>query len=420
MSAQNHTATQPDIHEGIVSVMTEPGSADDFIALSPGMARPGLTGPVSLDLGEGTFKLVNVPHDVFLAASLPGLEVHLAPHIDAHIEALRVVAPDIAEQATGYANQLFRTLVANPSFSEVLARTGQLVSALREVGDQFYTELGRDVFGPTTARFVEGVLEGAPAGSTVAFLARDAEIIFVAAQVLAERPDIAAKELQLVYPTVNRLTLGIEDEMTGADQGGLAPHAEDYLMQQGFLNPNGVTLVDVGCWGTMVDAFLNLAEVGTVPARFDGVYFLYSHLGQIHGHMNLVARAAGLGSNGELEAIADTFEALPREMARTTALTVGDGGSIKPDYTGLVVDSPFLASWRGALLQGAREAADELRVRPDSFPNAEEALHILIEKQQEASQGQFTGVLGSHTPTWSHGEEWRSSWRWGQVPPIES
>ncbi|MBN8548931.1 MAG: hypothetical protein J0M12_06425 [Deltaproteobacteria bacterium] len=344
-----------------------------------------------------------------------------------HAADLYQVAPDMRDISHEYAGALFATLQRSPAFPLELARhqvglTAEdgVISGLRRSGEVFYRDLGQVAFGPLSVHFVRAVLDQAPERSTVAFPARDGELFFEIAKILCEDPVLAQKELMLTYPTVNRKTLGTDDEMSAdheALRGTDDPLVVRYLRQEAFFNPNGVVVADVGCWGTMVDALLQAHGKGNFPINLKGVHFLFSHLDQISGYMNILAQSSPDITEKHLEAIADTFEALPRFVTRSTGYRESEG-VVVPDYDGHTVDSPFLEAWHQALLEGGRVAAREFLTDPLSFPSPNVALMLLQSRHLAAQAGAFTGVFGHNTPTWSKGDEWRASWRWGNIAPI--
>ncbi len=335
-----------------------------------------------------------------------------------YANALVAVAPDMKDFAPEYVAQLFAHC------KQLSGRATPTVVDLGIAGDSFYFSYGEALLGPLVVQFVRSVLTQAPHGSTVVFPARDAKIFYQCATVLSESADYSKKDLRISYPTVNRKTFGIEDEMNPNRSELLSitnPLVKEYLQQEGFLNTNGVVIADVGAWGTMVDAVLTASQRGDLPIKLAGVHFLFSHLPKnISGFMNTVLGQSGRDpSDVKLEPIADTFESLPRPETRSIGYERDTSGKLQPKYKARNYDDLCLSHWEDSLLAGVRAAAASYLRRPDLFPSAEAALQRVLEAHSKAQQGKFTGIFVTNTPTWSEGGAWRDNWKHGVIAPLK-
>lgn len=262
----------------------------------------------------------------------------------------------------------------------------------------------------------------APPGATVAFLARDAQPYFEAAQLLNQRDDLARKGLALRYVTLNRSHLGIVDE--NLEKGQQRPRSpeqraltNEYLEQEGFANPKGVVIVDTGCWGSMIEKLLDKANTrGVDKLNIRYVFFMYSHNSDIFGFVNHVAKREGprnLDKGGIF--IGDTFECLPKGEQSSENFQRAINGNIEPVKR--PIESEYLAAWGDAVLSGVKGAAALYLSSPERFPTASQALLILAEQKEEA-KNRFTGVLPQATPEWSDGKDFLKRWKLSAIPPV--
>jgi hypothetical protein len=334
-------------------------------------------------------------------------------------------APDMKSFEASYVKPLFRLIASTLSRDHLRDDQDlqdQVKKEIVKCGSEIYEQVGREVLGPLVVRFAECVLKHAPPGSTVAFLARDAQPYFEAARVLNKREDLASKGLNVRYVTLNRGHLQIADE--NLEKGGLKPRdsaqeklIDAYLAQEGFGNPRGVVIVDTGCWGTMIQKLLEEAQVrGPDKLNIQQVFFMYSRNDSIFGFVNEVAKAHGpskLAKQGVF--IADTFEGLPKGEESSKEFAQVSDGPVSPIPR--PIDSDYLAEWQEAVLRGVRESTAAYLQSPELFPTAGQALSILEDNRLEAKNS-FTGVLPHATPEWSDGKGFLKGWTLSDIPPV--
>lgn len=344
-----------------------------------------------------------------------------------YVRQLCKAAPDMKSFVDSYVGPLFQRIAANLSRNGIGNATDleeEVKQGILKCGSDIYEEVGREVLGPLVVRFAECVLLHAPPGSTVAFLARDAQPYFAAAGVLNQRDDIARKGVNLRYVTLNRGHLKIADENLdkgGAQLNGRAQEAllDEYLAQEGFGNPRGVVIVDTGCWGTMIEKLMKEAEIrGAEKLNIQQVFFMYSHNPHIFGYVNKVARLHGPGKLAtEGVFIGDTFECLPKGEESSKEFTRGDDKKVRPVRR--PIESDYLTAWQEAVLRGVEASAKVFLGSPERFPTGSQALSILEEKKSEA-RNSFTGVLPQATPEWSDGKDFLKRCLLSEVPPVNS
>ncbi len=354
------------------------------------------------------------------------IETILAEELKAYMQSLCNAAPDLNSMVERYVAGLFQKIGDRIRLQD-LSREGNFETAVRDAivegGEELYFTAGRDVLGPLVTRFVEHILTDAPRGATIAFLARDAELYFEAAKILAERPDILDRDLKLRYVTLNRQHFKIQDENLNREQPTESDHEQErlrelYMKQQMFDNPNGVVIVDTGCWGTMIEKLWNaMAEKGRDVLNLTHVYFMYSYNPAIYGYVNHIAQKNEqryLASQGVF--IGDTFECLPKPEESSTGFSMGDDGVVEPVRR--PITSHYLSSWNEAVLRGIRASSRRLVASPSNFPTAEEALK-LIEQNRVAAGEEFTGVLPQATPKWTKGDEYLRNWKLAPISPQQ-
>jgi hypothetical protein len=338
---------------------------------------------------------------------------------------LRNASPDLDALAYGYVSGLFDRIeerLRPHAQREFLNFQAAIKSAIVMEGAALYRAAGRDVLGPLVVRFVENVLMCAPKGATVAFLARDAEPYFEAAKVLNELPQFKERELDLRYVTLNRQHFQIFDENLSREQRGNSDREQEalrdlYLKQQNFANPNGVVIVDTGCWGTMIEKlWVMMAQRGTGVLNLCQAHFMYSHNPAIFGFVNHVANAGGLrelATQGVF--VGDTFECLPKREESSSRFALRGDGVVEPIR--MPIESVYLASWNRAVVEGICASARSFADQQASFVTAIEALTI-VEEQRRRADEEFTGVLPQATPKWSKGDEYLSTWSLPPIPPC--
>ncbi len=344
----------------------------------------------------------------------------------AHAQHQILIAPDMRDYAEEYSRSLISLVMKNLNLADYGQLLGEnlshetLTEVIRVQGVKFYQEFSRDFLAPLVVNFVNQVLQSAPVGSTVAFLARDAEMYYQVGLLLETQPEIAERKLDLRYVTFNRTHLSIHDEMASE---AIARSVEQeklfrgYLRQENFHNTNGLVIIDTGCWGSMINGIQAEIAQGKENINLQGVHFIFSQNPYISGFMNAVNVKHSLSlERQDLEALNDTFECLPRAVSRSEKyVKEADSNLILPVYH--EVRSPFLASWGRALNLGAQEAAQEFLSNPDGFENAGLSLARMVLKHEQA-KSVFNGVFPKNTPTWSKGRGFIENWPWGKIPPL--
>ncbi len=343
----------------------------------------------------------------------------------AYASLLVKASPDMKELVEQYVALLFKA-IGDGIRLKGLVVGGSLESSVKEAiveeGRQIYRSVGREALGPLVVRFAEHILLNAPEGSTVAFLARDAEPYFEAAKILAEQPSISCRGHKLRYVTLNRQHFQIFDENLAKDQphqsvSGQEALKQEYLQQHMFDNPKGVVIADTGCWGTMIKKMWGeKAQRGASVLNVQEAYFMYSHNPNIFGFVNEIAAKANrneLASCGVY--VGDTFECLPKKEESSSTFAKGMDGDVVP--VRVPIDSVCLSAWNDAVLDGVRESAARLVAEASDFPSPLQALSIVDANRLEARE-KFTGVLPEATPKWSQGEDFLATWDLPRIPPL--
>lgn len=326
---------------------------------------------------------------------------------------MEAVAPDLKSHglAVQYSDSLFDKLVDGGA---------QTVNQLIEAGNKEFHHIGKDVLGPLAVAFVDTVLKDCQ-GKAI-FPARDATPFFYIAITLKMlNPSTYPVNLSDIQnPVFNRKLWGIEDEQD-PDSEVLHinhPFVQRLLEQMGFFSYKPKSFIEVGSWGSMVDQLKKSMENGQmlyVPNEQFSVYFLFTHLPEyIYGFTNIHGEVI---PNSILETIADTWEAFPKFFKRPTVL-VEENGIVKASLEDKVINSKFLKPWSLAALQGVVDAASDFVVHHHAIDPQTEMLKLWVLSNQ-AKSGQFTGVLPRHTETWTEGEMWKQSWKWGKIPPLK-
>lgn len=320
------------------------------------------------------------------------------------------VAPDLKSYglAKHYADTLFNKLVSNGAQTPE-----QVVTA----GVHEFHCVGKYVLGPLAVSFVDTVLKGCH-GKAI-FPARDATPFFYVAKTLKTlQQDAYPVDIEdIVNPVFNRKLWGIEDEQDPESEVLFVTHplVQKLLSQMGFFSDQPKSFIEVGCWGSMIDQLNEAMRQGQMPREEFSVHFLYTHLpNNIYGFTNIIG--ASIPEN-VLETIADTWEAFPKFFKRPTKL-VEENGIVKASLEGKLIDSPLLPVWSQAALQGVVDAASDF-VTQGQIINPYDEIIRLWKLSTEAQAGEFTGVLPGHTETWSEGEVWKASWKWGKIFPLK-
>lgn len=325
-------------------------------------------------------------------------------------------AVDMTAAAPDLATNNLAQQIANTLFNEI-GKQGATENELVEAGQAAFYEVGKSTLGPIAVSFVDHVLQDCPPGFMV-FPARDATPFHHIGQVLfANKPGGYDKDLQIVNPVLNRKTWGVDDEQdTDSPVTAITdPKVVKLLEQVGFGSGEHITFVEVGAWGSMIDSFNTAFETGDLAPQDLSVYFLFTHMPEyIYGYLN---QHAGSIPPSVLEAVADSFEGLPKHFKRPTSYIEQDG-QIFPDMTGKMIDSPFLKPWSEAVLLGFEDAAHQF-CSDGIVLDPHQLILDLGEHSVAAKQGQFNGMLPGHTETWSEGPAWKESWKWGTTLPLK-
>lgn len=320
------------------------------------------------------------------------------------------VAPDLKSHglAQHYADSLFNKLVS---------KGASTLEQLTRNGSQEFHHIGKHVLGPLAVSFVDTVLKNSQ-GKAI-FPARDATPFFHIAKTLKTlNPFAYPLDLgDIQNPVFNRKMWGIEDEQDPENHVLPITHplVQKLLSQMGFFSDQQKSFIEVGCWGSMVDQLNQAMQQGNMPTEKYSVYFLYSHLpDNIYGFTNIHGNDV---PESVLEIIADTWEAFPKFFKRPTKL-VEENGVVKASLDGKLIASPFLHAWSLAALQGVVDAASDFVATGQVIHPRDEILK-LWQLSVKAQSGEFTGVLPTHTETWSEGEAWKASWKWGKILPLK-
>lgn len=271
-----------------------------------------------------------------------------------------------------------------------------------EKGKELHKKLGRDIYGPLIVGFLgwaeaelarRGISEG-----PVHFALRDAWPFYTAASILWD----GTGPYHAVGTYLNRPLLGIEDEIA-PEQATVNGYVANYLRTSGIKdNGTPVSLVDSGAWGTVVRA----VKETYLPQTPLHPLFWYSHNPHIQGFLNEYLAAAGLPEEfGEV--LNDSLECVfPQQYRRPVAFeTEGGSRSLRLEQA-----DELSVAWGRAALQGVMEAAHMHKAGID-----EEAVQSMMRNVYALSctareDGVWTGVLPTHTPTWSRGEAFLASW----------
>jgi hypothetical protein len=207
---------------------------------------------------------------------------------------------------------------------------------------------------------------------------------------------------------LNRPLLGIEDEIAPENA-----HANGFVLE--YLQKNGIkdngkpiALVDSGAWGTVIRA-LKESHVSHTPLV---PLFWYSHNPYIKGFLNDVLHDASLPLEfGEV--LNDSMECVfPQGYRRPVAFNID--GSTRT----LVLEKsdPLSVAWGQAALEGVAEAAHRYKdgISHEEVIKSLEHVHALSEMAKQTSE--WTGVLPTHTPTWSKGDEFLAAWPENLLP----
>jgi hypothetical protein len=187
---------------------------------------------------------------------------------------------------------------------------------------------------------------------------------------------------------LNRAICGIEDELSGDSVHSSDRLIGDYIIQNGLDEP--FTFVDSGCWGTIVQQLRQKLHLVFQPL------FFYSHNPYIPGYLN------SFNMDGDImETLNDSLECcFPNYYSRPKSLE---------DFHG--ISQPVVHLLDGLSARLGKAAIDGIKIgTTENSVTAEQALNNLVILHDRSRQGEFTGILPQHTPTWSKGADFIASW----------
>lgn len=269
-------------------------------------------------------------------------------------------------------------------------------------GKEVHKALGKDMYGPVIVGFLQwaerklrqqGVKEG-----PVHFALRDAWPFYTAAHVLWD----GSSSYHPVGTYINRPLLSIEDEIA-PEKANVNGFVAEYLGKSGIADVGKpVALIDSGAWGTVVRS---IKETYLPHTPFYPMFW-YSHNPHVAGFINEVIVEAGLPSEfGEV--LNDSLECVFPQQYKRPISFVSDGSS---RTLSLEHSDALSVAWGEAALEGVAEAARSHKggIGQDEVVGAVQKLYAL--SQQAQATGEWTGVLPTHTPTWSKGETFLARW----------
>lgn len=323
------------------------------------------------------------------------------------VEHFTSVASDLKtfSLAKGHVDRLFAKLIEDGAISER--------DFLRGGAFEFY-KVARYILGPLWARYVDRVFTSGDGNGVYLFAARDGTPIFWTAKGILSPSyshDYPIKNSELVHVDWNRWFMGQEDE-TDDGRKPLSfdhPLMQTFYRQMGFANGQTVKIVEPGAWGSAANALRTV-----MPDQKFELWFMFSHMPEyIYGFLN--DKAPGIDDK-YFEMINDTAEAVPKPYIRPEDL-VSHESTVVADLKGKIINSPFMKVWSWAVNQGAYDAGVEFAIgkRVDVRSHVEK----IIKLSKLSVQEKWTGVLPRNTLTWTEGENWRRSWKWGKIPPLK-
>lgn len=321
-------------------------------------------------------------------------EYHQPEHIQIHAAVFALEQVFAKELSPSFAHEYMQTVTHQLGGSE------QSYDVLVEKGNMLHEYVGHALYGPLIVGYCQWVNEQCQNigyTGTVHMALRDAAPFMVAADILWKDTSLTPHGIY-----VNRPILGIEDEIA-KDTAGFDTHIFQYLAQHGIQPDGKLVLCDSGAWGTVVKEM----KQKLLPSTKFYPLFWFSHNPHIPGYLNgLLAELGKEETIGEI--INDSIECtFPQCVQRPTKTVQSPTGTIDV----VVKPSTDLAiSWGTSALQGVALAAQE---HGQGISHKEElaALANIIALSDVAAQTKtWTGVLPTHTPTWSHGEQFLSAW----------
>lgn len=333
-------------------------------------------------------------------------------HIFPFMSALEAIAPDLKLDHENVDSKHLSFLYAESFINKITSEYDpQNLGEFKKAAIEEYHNLGREVFGPIAAHYVDTTLSQCdPEGRTI-FLARDATPFYRVAKTF-QRLDPKTYPHNLEESYLNRKLCGIEDEQEKGDLSNFDDSTvAQYVEQHGFAEKQPINLVEVGAWGTIIQKLKIKYPQADMQA-----FFFYTHIPQyIYGYSNLTAGETV--PPYDLEAIADSWEAFPKAITRPTRL-LKQNDRIAVDFAGTDTTAvyPFLADFTKASLSGIEDAAVDFIYGKKINPQDE--LVRLAKLSHAARDYAFTGILPQSTPLWSGGEDHVKNWSVGKIPPL--
>lgn len=315
------------------------------------------------------------------------------------------VATDLAE--TNLAKNHVSALV-----DHLVSQGAQTEFDLLMMGASEFADISRNTLGPLWASYVNTVFSSGEGNEVFLFAARDATPMYWTARGLinSNRGCYNLQNSQIVHVDWNRWFMGQEDE-TQADKRAHDlnhPDMRMFYQQMGFGNGKKVKIVEPGAWGSAAAALKK-----NLPEQDFELWFVFSHMPQrIFGFLN---ENASKIDPEIFEMINDTQEAVPKAYTRPEKL-VRQNGRVFPDISCQLLRSPYMQAWSLASHIGAYQAGIDFAQGKQI--GIKDQVASLMHLSAKARQGQWTGVLPDHTPTWDKGAEWEANWPYGKIPPL--
>lgn len=301
----------------------------------------------------------------------------------------RELTPQLAEQYIG-------------SLKRHIGSAYESYDAFVQKGKEVHRKLGREIYGPVIVGFLQWTEQklqenGVPHGP-VHFALRDAWPFYTAAHVLWD----GSNSYHPVGTYINRPLLSIEDEIA-PEKAHTNGFVHEYLAKSGFTDTGKpIALVDSGAWGTVVRAI----KETYLPSSPFYPLFWYSHNPFIPGFMNDMLASTGLPAEfGEV--LNDSLECVFPQHYRRPTQFITDGSSRS---LALEPSDSLSVAWGHAALEGVIEAAHAYKSGISNAIVKEAVQRLYALSQQSSDTGEWTGVLPTHTPTWSKGQEFLASW----------
>ncbi|OGG10013.1 hypothetical protein A2154_05180 [Candidatus Gottesmanbacteria bacterium RBG_16_43_7] len=289
------------------------------------------------------------------------------------------------------------------SLISYLGGLDQPIDEFIQNGSIVHKYIGENLYGPLICGYViwlEQKIAYIYDQGPVYFALRDGAPFYTAAQVLWKN-----KNLQPAGVYINRPILGIEDEIA-QEKGRVDNRVYQYLAAYGIHKDTKIILSDSGAWGTVVKEI----KTNLLPNTSLYPLFWYSHNPYIDGYTNELLEKYGLDpAYGEI--LNDSLECLfPQTVERPISFMIQNGTidvALTPSCRLSVV-------WGKSALSGVSQAASNFDTTEIELESALRKLIFLSEKAKQAKI--WTGVLPTHSPTWSKGDEFIQLWPASLLP----